>query len=383
MVLRSSDLSIRFMIFCAFFVILDPYNFLENNRNIYVACILILFVVTYFSKILSGKINYRFLPFLILFMYSIFGMIYNTTGDSESGLNTLLVNTFIIGAIGSISSRKNFSEICKIIYVMAYVLAIVSVIYNGFLQAYYMTHERIFLLSFILANDIIRKNYKALFFSCFLFILVIYLDPRTTSVIIFSLTFGLSLLFRLFDFKNVGKLILTIGLFSYMLNSIASQYILSLNSRFKESVQATDNSDFRLSMIQIGTNEFANSPFFGSMFSKGGSYSLDFNVLLSNGTLASSLPLHNDYLEVLVSGGAFGFILWSICISIPIISIMWSRIRITSSDGPYLAALLITTISACIDMAFNPVLNSVRSGSIFSIIFGMLLAGSSLKKDDR
>lgn len=328
---------------------------------------------SYLGLLSRGKFRWETIPYVLFGFMAVYGVAFNLSTHQASGLNSQVLNTVMIGLLLPFSVKiEGFDKIRLLLYIISLEICLISVYFNGFLGLSYMTHERIFLISFIYTLPALIGKRTMAYIGLFLFALVVYLDPRTTSLI--ALTISVVLV-KLFSTVKDNRLTYYVGAASIVIAASFNFVIANikeLNSSFKAVSGGTDNNSFRESMIAIGLEKFAESPLVGSLFKYGGAYPINFTVRLPDGQIASMLPLHNDYLEALVSGGIIGSVLFVACLLVPIFSSFRMRGEMTGELRSMNDSLLIASLIGLIAIAFNPVLNSSRSGFILFVIMSIL-----------
>lgn len=368
------------------FILVDAQDIIYNNfKNIPLAICMLIGLPMAFLGLINGVRPRRATSVYLAFLaYAAYGIYFNTVTDQPSGLNTQIFYTAMIGLIFPfISSRRLTIPIVRIFYAISLLMCILAIVYNGFLNFNYMTHERIFIASFVYSIPKFKKKKMLSYFGFLLFGAVILMDPRTTSLIAFAVTIVLTLLLeRTASRRFVIFSSLASGIFVIFITYIVD-WIKSINSNFKQATGGTDNNTFREGMISVGLQKYAESPIFGSFFKYGGAYEPPQIVYINSSTIGNILPLHNDYLEIMVSGGIIGLILFLICFFLPVANYLRNRDCISSENKITGDSLLISVIIGATTIAFNPVMNSSRSGFILAILSAILLyiSGSSLRND--
>ncbi len=159
-------------------------------------------------------------------------------------------------------------------------------------------------LSFLLAITLILALYfeakgKRIFAFFFITIITVLTLKNTAILFIFS-TIGL--FFLLPSPKKQGKLIMLIlgGLFVIPITILV---YLQLSPHISDG-----NTHFREYLFQYGIREFFQSPLYGQLFT--GETATHFSTSIHS-TLQLDVPIHNDWLEVLVQGGVIGFMLFA------------------------------------------------------------------------
>ncbi|WP_189073047.1 O-antigen ligase family protein [Deinococcus sedimenti] len=272
-----------------------------------------------------------------------------------------------------ISSRKVTIPIVKILYAVSLLMCILAIFYNGLLGFNYMTHERIFIASFVYSIPKLKKKKRLSYFGFLVFGAVILLDPRTTSLIAFVITIALTLLLE----RTASQRFIFLSSVSAGISVIFITYVVdwikNINSNFKQATGGTDNNVFREGMISVGLQKYSESPVFGSFFKYGGAYEPPQVVYINSSTVANILPLHNDYLEIMVSGGIIGLVLFLICFFLPVVNYLNNRDYIFNEEKIAGDSLFISVIIGATTIAFNPVMNSSRSGFMLTVLSAVLL----------
>lgn len=361
--------SMSYMILSDFFGVFSR-GFGRQLIFVSIVSIAVLLIIKYRS--ISKDVVFT-LPFLLLLLFSFPGLLYSKIFGIEYSLfNAISLNLMVI--LPFLIPRKiklpESNSILTTLYIMSCFYCAVTIIivfadnYIGGIK--YIGHERVFLLPLIYLIPAIRKQYTLMLIGVVIAVIIYQIDPRTTTVI----TMALSLLaFIALSFSKAAHYILIIMavlIFGGMNFNNIYNILKTTNSSIKESAESGDNSDFRESMWQLGINNFEKSPLVGNYFSEGGIYYIGRDIYGFDGSSTFSqnaLPLHNDYLEFLVSGGLFGFTLFILTYVYIIYTILIIKSKSNNKQDVGLAvACGVSIICGMFVFSVNPVLNNPRAG---------------------
>jgi O-antigen ligase len=156
------------------------------------------------------------------------------------------------------------------------------------------------------------------------------------------------------------------GLVVVVVGSLASLTVAQLRVGYFSSVGKTDNTATREVLWRAGAERFLDSPIVGDSFTR------DIAVPSTVTGASRLVPVHNDYLQLAMSGGILGtalFLAW--CLATIVVGIRLVRgLRERGLTEQAALALVVTAgiVSMLATALFNPVLIDARS----SLLLGLL-----------
>lgn len=346
-------------VFLAILIIIDYRRILISTTL--EQSIIFLYLVVFAFTVIFLTPRRRYFPSVILLLitlsiYGITGAIIGRLLGYESGLLTMLImNTILLSNIYFENKiRLDFKYISYVTYLFFYVQCVSvasQIIFPGPFQG--ITHERAYLLGPAIVLSLISrnpKNFIPVLISC---LIILLLDPRTTLILVYIVSFLIYAMYYL-PFK-ITRILLAVSLvLSAASYNLIPSYIAQFNTYFKSNIQSNgDNNKFREYMLDVGIRQFElGNKIIGTGFTSGGAYQ---SIVEVNGN--TNLPLHNDFLEYLVSGGLIGFTLFITILFL----ITRSLLGVLSMNRELTAIGLTLMIGFVITAGFNPVLNNFRA----------------------
>ena len=240
-------------------------------------------------------------------------------------------------------------------------------------------HERAFLLVLPLTYAFLNRRVVMATISLFLMLLVLLLNPRTTVLLSYAVTFGMLIYYA--SSKTTRMIILPFVIIFVIFFAFNAYDIMKyVNANVKKNASSSDNSSFREDVWSLGRQEFYRSPIYGSFFTRGAAY--DYGLKLTSEAtgeyLESSLvPLHNDYLEFFASGGVIGGCLFAGAF-VGFFLMVVRNARKCLAHGlfdhmKYNQILSTTLACAMMCMMFNPIINNTQSGFFVYAIISLII----------
>jgi hypothetical protein len=373
--------SLKVGLIVGFLIAIDVFNFFENSIfKILPSIFFLVYLIVYFifkPKLYKTKLKESFW-WILLLLIALPGVIINKI-IYDSGFFTAIFNIIIMLSIFYTSKNDgiNYVKLFHFIYffcISFVVFAILAILFN--LSGELITHEKSFLICPVLLIPFYLRKWLLFLISLFLVLVFINLDPRTTHIINLGIIFILVLVLKLFSIKRVQRLskffVFVLFVFSLLFGTIVYDFIRQVNVDYKKSQGADENSYHRELLWLIGFQEFLSSPIYGNYFT--GRTSYDPGKTMSGNSEFDMAPLHNDYLEFLTKGGVIGLLIFLAAI----ISTLSKAFKIIVNNEEsekvrkMLSVLFIVIFTACVTMAYNPVINRTRSNFFFYFFIALV-----------
>lgn len=195
-------------------------------------------------------------------------------------------------------------------------------------------------------------------------IVVTYLNYPALSYLLGFVVAGISILaFYLTRVQTYVVLSSAVALCVVVVTNI-DRFMVSVSGYFT-SVGKADNSETREALLEIGLRKFAERPWFGSWFTE------DIAIFAPGGITGKFkyIPVHNDYLQLAIGGGAIYVVAFVGCMMAVLIRGM--RTVSFRTAPAHDRVILVVSMSAIASMlvlcSVNPILIDARTGLFFSL----------------
>ena len=220
-------------------------------------------------------------------------------------------------------------------------------------------------LAFLLASTIALPMYfatksKKIFSLAFMTIVTILTLKNTAILLVLA---SILLLFLMPSSKKQNPIILKLITVTPMILAVGLVYLQL------KPYTSDGNTYFREFLLQYGINQFWQSPIYGHLFT--GETATRFATSI-HGTLQLDVPVHNDWLDVLIQGGAIGLLIFFGIFIFLLVKLWLARQEalVNFNDIRLIVTtwLIILLVNHMITMAINPVLPSSDIATIIWIL---------------
>ena len=294
-----------------------------------------------------------FLPLTIVLILGGLDLSADQASLLRTGSHTVMIGASIISIVGAItwmSGLRAHSGLTFVRQEMAFV-------YLSAIVLSWLLGHRLLLLGNLASLGVAFYAYPAATYPIVV-----------TSLVLALLSFGLWS-GRVWRWTGRFGLALLIGVGGRLVVTAST-----VTQSYAASVGKLDNSAFRRELWLRGLRDFQHSPLVGSMWT--GPYNVvDLNV---PGIIEFSAPIHNEYISVLRSGGAIGFVL----IVFPLVAIFRTRRSTTTPAGRHFAGRRLETfVKACavaflVASFFNPLWAKTSTALFGWLLVGLAMAGA-------
>jgi hypothetical protein len=138
---------------------------------------------------------------------------------------------------------------------------------------------------------------------------------------------------------------------------------------------SSGNADFRMYCYRAKFAQFLESPWFGNWY-VGPPYIPFTLFIMTIGPENSIAVTHNDFLDMLASGGALvmGLVLWGLVKVAKALPGKITSVKDNREEFGMMAALTAVVLGGLVAMAFNPVMGNLFNGFMFWSMLGMTAA---------
>lgn len=327
------------------------------------------------GRVVIYKTHFSIYFFILLFIISVPGIIFNKISGIETSYFTAIVMILFMVSIILIPNSKinkiKYEDLLKLMFMIGLIFIvsrIIITIIDPLTRA--PRHELAFLLPLFISPMILSKDKSKIIIAVILAFLFLIINPRTTVFLVYIITFGIPLLILFINKYGLKYFIYTILLILSLLGIFIVPILHGLSwldETFKTSLGSSSNADFRQYFLVKGIVEFLKSPIYGSLFAGETAY--------ENKYMSFKLPLHNDILELMVQGGIIGLILF-FCgyfgLLFNFIKKYYELLTVLTQETKILIITIFTSMmSAIITFTFNPILNATKTGFILFFIIGV------------
>lgn len=242
------------------------------------------------------------------------------------------------------------------------------------------SHEKSFIFFLGLTLAIAIKSRIGIAVNSFLIVVSFVVYPAATFAISLIMVAGTYLVAS--NKKNFSIALFFSSIYPLLafLSIFYSRKIFELTTGYFFLVGKANNSQYRESLIQVAVQEISKSPWVGTFFR--GSATVQAKVL---GNQTYRLPVHNDYITIVLCGGIFFllfFLVIPIYVNIRTIALIY-RLHSSSVRRRILIALL-ASINVVLATSFaNPILINPASSTIFYCLIVTVISLSSPKLNKR
>lgn len=173
--------------------------------------------------------------------------------------------------------------------------------------------------------------------------------------------------------RRTGPLILaSCSALAGLFVALSSTSLTTLRVDYFKQVGKIDNTGTRETLLRIGLDRFSKSPVIGDSFTR------DISVPSDVTGPFRRVPVHNDFLQMAISGGWIGGLLfagWSIA-AIGMAIWLVRSLRAAGRDDHAALALVATVGLICmfVTALFNPILIDARNSIVLSLLYTVLVA---------
>ena len=345
----------------------------------------------FLSKFRTNRVPWPVVFWIALMMYAMPGIMYMkllmTRGDvSPSTLFCAVTTGLLVVSVAFMPIRllrfdpNSAMKVLSAVGMIFLTGSFVVLVFFGYGVIHMISvHERAFVLILPVTYAVLTRRLFLATIALFLMAIVLFANPRTTVLLSYACTFAM----LLYHTSSKSTRLFALPFFVIFLTFFifnAYDIIKILNSNLKKNAVSSDNSSFREDVWNIGLQEFRLSPYYGSFFTKGAAY--DYGRKLTSeatGDLLDStfVPLHNDYLEFLVSGGA----LWGFLFAASFFGILHMAMRNATlarryrllDHMKYNQLLSTSLVCAMLCMVVNPVINNPLSGLLVYALLSLII----------
>jgi hypothetical protein len=389
---------------------LTDFRNIQISLPLYLLIASLVFLVFDFNSTLSGAAKYQYLPLLAMLL--IIAKYANMKKDKPAiivgtnksivlyltyGITGILVGKLYLGAVNGplpliapfiilLFASKNLGDRKQIEWA-SYWISILCLGINilivatridlvPYLSLFQFSHENSYIIPIGLGCALIARRKSLLVFQLISIVMMYLVYPAGTYV----LTYVLALIFF-----GMYKLIAYPRVLGFLLSSIIAieiYFIHTLTFRFSDLYQRgstqqlfsflgkADNSVYRKFLQEALLINFYDSPIYGQGFLG--------EVLVV--TRSNSLPVHNDYLTILVAGGTAALVFFGSYL----LSIYWRFFRILPLLSPTEVKLAFALLSAVnvyqVSCAINPLTMKMSHSLIYVSLLYVLQALFSSKE---
>ena len=380
----------------------DHFSAFQTNLGKIIIFAVSFGLVVYYAIVNRLRVNYVTWPvtlWIILMVYSLPGVLYMkmvpTIGYGSPPtlfcavtMGILVVSVIFLPERVIMIDPEAALKVLKCVATCFLLGSFVALVFFGYQKMLGIRiHERAFILTIPLAAAVIERRFARASLAAILMLVILVLNPRTTVLLSYLLIFAF-LVNRSMN-SQLKKLVFPFfAVISLVFVFNAYEILKFVNAYVKKTATSSDNSSFREEMWQVGMSHFANAPIYGSLFTHGAAY--DYGHILNSektGEVFEStyVPLHNDYLEFLVSGGVIGGALFTVSF-LGFILMSFSNINKSmrhqlKSHLKYNQILTLTLFTAMVCMLFNPIINNAQNGFfLYSVISLIVMENLHLRR---
>lgn len=171
--------------------------------------------------------------------------------------------------------------------------------------------------------------------------------------------------------RRVGPMILAVGAaLAGLFFTLGSASITALRIDYFRQVGKIDNTGTRETLLRTGLDRFWKSPVVGDSFTR------DITVPSNVTGSIDRVPVHNDFLQMAISGGGIAgllFVIWSIA-AMAMAVLLVRNLRAAGRHDHAALALVATVglIAMFVTALFNPIMIDARNSTVLALLYTML-----------